>query len=155
MAKKRKASGFVPSGRKPKGPLPDLKGLDVVDDSELYLWAADVRWRRAEARAASEKKTKPTPLAKHFKAVKRRTGTHLSEDIKLIREYWERSVGPVVAAETRVYSFVRGVLTIEVLSGPLLQELRQFDGHGVFSDLSDIWQASQPLVKIKYRLGKR
>lgn len=72
-----------------------------------------------------------------------------------IRDAWVKSVGLEIADETEVHAFKNGVLTISVHSSVLLQEIRQFHAEEILADLRDIWQASIPLLRITYRLGKK
>ncbi|MDR0361145.1 MAG: DUF721 domain-containing protein [Planctomycetota bacterium] len=76
-------------------------------------------------------------------------------DIQIIRTLWKDSVGAEVAGESKVVSFSRGILTIDVFSSALIQELRQFHYESVVKDLRDNWQAATPLLRIKFQPGKR
>lgn len=167
--KKRSAAG----SRIKKAGIGRSPDLEAVDDAELRRWAGEMRRRREEladpkrrpqvvsrlaedgnSRYIVRKQSEPTPVKKLLRAVKPVRTLQTNQDIKLVREAWERAVGPAIAAETRVYSFKKGVLTIAVASPTLLQEIRQFHCHAIFADLSDLWTLAQPLVKATYRLGK-
>lgn len=167
--KKRQATGT----RKKKTAATRQPDLESVDDDELRRWATEMRRRREELadpkrrpyvvsrfvedgsnRFVARKKSEPTPVKKLLRPVKPTRTLQTNQDIKLVREAWERAVGPAIASETRVYSFKKGVLTIAVASPTLLQEIRQFHSHPIFADLSDLWTLTQPLIKVTYRLGQ-
>jgi predicted nucleic acid-binding Zn ribbon protein len=100
-------------------------------------------------------KTQPEALKKFLKTEVKNTGSKLAHDLEWLREMWPKLVGAEVAAETEVYAFKNGTLTISVHNSPLLQEIRQFHGENIFLDLRDVWQGSMPLLKITYRAGKK
>lgn len=156
--------------RSGKKPIP----LDDIEDPELRQWAAEVRRKReelnspkrrrfvvsrydvdGEKRVVARPQSEPLAFNKLTRRAAKKSVPNLSEDIKLIREVWERVAGPDAIVETRVYSFLKGVLTIEVFSSSLLQEIRQFRRHTLFASLLDMWNASQPLIKLNFRLGKK
>lgn len=159
--------------RKPRTAKPPA--LETVEDPELLRWAEEMRRRRQELadpkrrrfvvsrftdvdgqeQKVARKQSEPLPLAVFVKPARRRVMVQSVDDIKLVREAWERAVGPMIAAETRVYSYKKGVLTIEVLAGSLLQEIRQFHKHEIFASVSDVWTLSTPLIRIVYRLGRK
>ncbi len=97
----------------------------------------------------------PAPVKKFLTRSTKKTGSAITQDLLWIRNAWAGLVGPEMAAESEVYAFKNGVLTISVFSSPLLQEIRQFLAESILKDVRDIWQASVPLVKITYRLGKK
>jgi hypothetical protein len=97
----------------------------------------------------------PLPVKKFITRATKKTGSAITQDLLWIRNAWPGLVGPELAAESSVYAFKNGVLTISVFSSPLLQEIRQFLADSLLKDLRDIWQASIPLVKITYRLDKK
>jgi hypothetical protein len=70
-------------------------------------------------------------------------------------ECWAQNVPPEVAEQSRLASFARGVLTIEVFSASLLSEIRQFHQATILEQLRANWTADIPLVKIRYRVGYR
>ncbi|MFQ5654398.1 MAG: DciA family protein [Planctomycetota bacterium] len=54
-----------------------------------------------------------------------------------LREIWSTTVGREVDRMTRVVSYRRGVLTVEVSSAPLLAELRAFAREDLLVSLSE------------------
>lgn len=103
----------------------------------------------------ARQKSEPTEIKKLLKnRVVKKAGSQLAGDLEWLRETWPRTVGEEVAAASEVYAFKNGTLTITVFSSVLLQEIRQFHQEAILQDLRDIWQASIPLVKIVYRIGK-
>lgn len=100
-------------------------------------------------------KSEPEPLKKFIKVDKKKTGSKITEDLLWLREIWPQVVGDMIAADTEVYAFKNGILTISVFSGVLLQEIRQFGAETIVESLRDVWRASIPLLKIQYRMGKR
>lgn len=97
----------------------------------------------------------PTPVKKFLARNTKKTGSAITQDLLWIRSAWSGLVGPEMAAESEIYAFKNGVLTISVFNSPLLQEIRQFLADSLLKDLRDIWQASIPLLRITYRLGKK
>lgn len=95
--------------------------------------------------------SEPTQVKQFLSKATKKTGSTITEDLRWIRSAWPGLVGQEMAAETEVYAFKSGVLTISVSSGTLLQEIRQFLAESILHDLRDIWQASVPLIKITYR----
>jgi len=100
-------------------------------------------------------KSIPVPIKSFLKKSQKKAGESLNADLLLIAASWKRAVAGDIADNSSVYSFKTGVLTISVNSSSLLQEIRQFHKEAILADLRDIWPASQPLVKINYRLGKQ
>lgn len=100
-------------------------------------------------------KSEPTQLKKLLTVDKKKTGSKITQDLLWIRTAWPNVVGQEIAGETEVYAFKDGVLTISVFSSVLLQELRQFNGEAIQVDLRDTWQASIPLLRVEYRLGRK
>lgn len=176
MAKTQKRGKKTPgTTAKPKRSRGKID-LDAIEDPELRQWAKEVDRRRKEQTDPKRqpfvfsktetdegqrqniyrRKVKPVEAKAVLKTLRRRSGAaKIQEDINLARKAWQRAVGDDIASETQVCALVKGVLTIEVSSSSLLQEIRQFHHQVIFSDLSDIWQASQPLITIKYRLGRK
>ena len=101
------------------------------------------------------RKSVPTPVKSFLKKNVQKAGVSLNTDILLINAAWKKAVAGDIAENTEVFSFKNGALIISVYSSSLLQEIRQFHQEAILQDLRDIWLASQPLVKITYRLGKR
>lgn len=175
MAKNRKLPKKIGGTTAKKQQRPRKNDLDAIADPELRLWAKEVDRRRQELadpkrqpfvyakieengqkRTVFRRKTTPAPIGSVIKKLNRKSGAaKIQEDINLARKSWAHAVGDDIVAETQIYSLVKGVLTVEVTSSALLQEIRQFHRQAIFEDLSDIWQASQPLLTIKYRLGKK
>lgn len=167
----KKTSGAAAKTKKRGGKI----DLDAIEDTELRLWAKEVNRRRQELsdpkrqpfifskvdggnqeRAVYRRKTTPAAVGSVLKRIRRKSGAaKIQEDMNLARKSWEQAVGADIASETQVCTLIKGVLTVEVSSSSLLQEIRQFHRQAIFSDLSDVWQASQPLITINYRLGKK
>lgn len=101
------------------------------------------------------RKSIPTPVKSFLKKNVQKAGVSLNADILLINAAWKKAVAGDIAENTQVFSFKNGVLVISVYSSSLLQEIRQFHQEAILQDLRDIWTASQPLVKITYKLGKK
>lgn len=97
----------------------------------------------------------PTQIKRFLKVEKKKTGSRMTQDLAWIREAWTKTVSGDIAAESEVYAFKGGVLTVTVFSGILLQEIRQFHADAILEDMRAIWQASTPLLTIQYRLGGR
>ncbi len=106
-------------------------------------------------RTVARKQSDPVTLKSLVKETVKSYGLRLSDDLEVIRETWAQVVGKENAAETEIFSFKGGVLTIGVSSGTLLQELRQFRQDAILKDLRAIWKASTPLIQLKFRPGKR
>lgn len=100
-------------------------------------------------------RAEPTPLGRFIKQNRKKAGSRLAEDFQCIRDQWRMAVGDAIAGDTAVHSFKNGVLTVNVFSSSLLQEIRQFHQDAILSDLQDVWKASVPLVRLIFRLGKR
>ena len=101
------------------------------------------------------KKSVPLPVKSFLTKNHAKAGRSLNSDLLLIQATWKQSVGSDIGEASQVYAFKNGVLTVTIFSSGLLQEIRQFHQEAILADLRDIWQASQPLVKITYRLGKQ
>ncbi|MCD8349425.1 MAG: DUF721 domain-containing protein [Planctomycetaceae bacterium] len=150
----------------------DKRALDV-EDPEWRAWFLEVARRRAELEAAGKKfvvrtyeddgdsktvarrKADPIVLKKLVKEVAKDMRPRPADDLEAIRNTWASVAGPEIAGESAVYSFRGGILTVEVYSGILLQELRQFHATALVKDLRDVWPASVPLVQLKFRTGKQ
>lgn len=161
-----------------KAPVPGKRLLakmaDEEEDPEWRRWFEEVARRKKQAAdpkarpmrfsrfdkdgetgTVRRRQAEPEPVKKFLKKNVQRAGAGLSVDLMLIRSAWGMVVGGDVAGESDVYSFKNGVLTVTVFSSSLLQEIRQFHQDAILRDLRDVWQASQPLVRVGYRLGKR
>lgn len=166
---KAKRSAF-PGTR--KGAL-DKRAMEV-EDPAWRSWFLEVARRRAELEDAKKKpfvvstfewdgeertvgrqKSEPTPLKKLVKETTKSFGVRLADDLEAVRTAWAQVSGSEIAAETAFFSLRAGILTIEVFSGVLLQELRQFQKDALVKDLRDIWPATVPLVELKFKPGKR
>ncbi|MCD8138726.1 MAG: DUF721 domain-containing protein [Planctomycetaceae bacterium] len=144
-----------------------------VEDPAWRAWFLEVARRRAEVEQAGKRfvvrtyeedggsktvarrKADPVPVKKLVKDVARDMRPRPADELDMIRTAWAKVAGEEVAGESAVYSFRGGVLTVEVYSGILLQELRQFHAAALVKDLRDVWPASVPLVSLKFRTGKR
>jgi hypothetical protein len=120
----------------------------------------DPDWRRffleVGFKRGDRKKKEPKPAAqlKKFLMVEsRQTGSKLAGDLEWLRGVWPRLVDAEVAAETDIFAFKNGTVTVVVYNSALLQEIRQFHWEAIFQDLRDAWQGSMPLLKIAYRIG--
>lgn len=103
----------------------------------------------------ARQKSEPTEIKKLLKKrLVKTAGSRLAGDLEWLRETWPRTVDAEVGAASEVHAFKNGVLTITVFSSVLLQEIRQFHQEAILHDLRDVWQASIPLVKVVYRIGK-
>lgn len=100
-------------------------------------------------------RSEPQKLGKLVKREGKKSGRSLDVDLMIIESCWKNAVGEEIAGESRLYSFKNGVLTMVIFSSSLLQEIRQFHHEAILRDLRDIWQASVPLLKVVYKLGKR
>lgn len=144
------------------------------DDPAWRNWFLEVARRRAELEDAKKKpfvvstfewegeerkvvrqKSEPIVLKKLVKDTTKSLGVRLADDLAAVRTAWAQVAGAEIAAETAVFSLRAGTLTIEVFSGVLLQELRQFHQDALTKDLRDIWPATVPLVHVKFKPGKR
>lgn len=102
----------------------------------------------------SRKRAKPEPASTWVKKEAKLFNSDRISDLEHIRELWKKSVDLEVASESEVISFNRGVLTVEVSSSSLIQELRQFHYEPLLADLRDAWPAKTPLVRIKFQPGR-
>ncbi len=100
-------------------------------------------------------RTEPEAVKKFLRFELKNTGSKLEHDLEWLRGVWPKLVGAEVAAETDVFAFKNGVVTIAVYNSALLQEIRQFHKETIFQDLRDVWQGSMPLLKIAYRIGTK
>ncbi len=73
-------------------------------------------------------------------------------DRLVLEAAWAAAVGPEVVAQTRVLGMRRGVLEVEVRSGPLLQELAQFHKRALLGKLRPALPAVT-LTDLKFRAG--
>lgn len=111
--------------------------------------------RDGEKRTVARKQTEPVGIKKLVRETTRSLGSRLKDDLEAVRSAWAQVAGAEIAAETGVFSFKGGILTVEVHSAALLQELRQFQSEALIKDLRDIWPASVALVQLKFKTGKR
>lgn len=88
-------------------------------------------------------------LAGFLKASK--TGRDLARDALEAR--WSETVGPEVAASSRVRGYRDGLLTIEVASSALLQELSTFYGASILAVLKAKGGPFGEVREIAFRLG--
>ena len=100
------------------------------------------------------KQSAPGLLKSFMKSGDKKSGRGLNIDLALLVATWRQAVGADIAEATSVYSFKNGVLTIQVDSSSLLQEIRQFHQEAIYRDLIDSWQLSMPLLKIIYKQGR-
>ncbi len=150
----------------------DKRAMDV-EDPAWRAWFLEVARRRGELEKAEKRfvirtyeddggsktvarhKSDPVLLKKVVKDVAKDMRPKPADELEAIRATWATVAGPEIAAESAVYSFRGGILTIEVYSGILLQELRQFHADALVKDLRDVWPASVSLVQLKFRTGQR
>ncbi len=125
-------------------------------DPEWQRWFKEVEYRRRNRRDRSKfLKSMPATLKTVIRLGDKKTGRKVAPDVEALARLWEATVGAEVAAESCVYSFKNGVLTISIFSSSLLQEIRQFSQKAIEQDLRDVWSLPTPLVRIAYRVGKR
>lgn len=164
--------------RTKKTPVPGKRLLanlvNEEEDPEWRRWFREIERRKKQAADPKSKpmlfsrfdkegetgivrrrQSDPEPVKKFLKKNAARAGTGLNVDFMLIRAAWNLVVGKEIAEESEIFAFKNGVLTVTVFSSALLQEIRQFHQAAILSDLRDVWKASQPLVRVGYRLGKR
>ncbi len=147
----------------------------LENDPEWRVWFQDVAKRRQEI-AEREKKGElrisrfavdgevknvcrvegtPQAVGEILKNQARDFKLDISYDLELLQETWQKVVGELLANDSAVFSFKGGVLTIEVYSSALFQEIRFFHADVIQKDLRDAWPLKLPLASIRYRLGKR
>jgi hypothetical protein len=80
-----------------------------------------------------------------------KVGRDLARDA--LEALWREAVGPEIAASTRVRGFRGGVLTIEVASSALLQELSTFYGASILTSLKAQGGPFGEVREIAFRLG--
>ena len=124
-------------------------------DPKRRPWVFSAFDKENESGSVVRRRSVPLELKKFIKSDRKKAGSSLDVDLLRIESAWKTAVGEEIVNESGVYSFKNGVLTITVFSSSLLQEIRQFHQSAILRDLRDIWTASQPLVRIQYRLGKR
>ncbi|MCC8164768.1 MAG: DUF721 domain-containing protein [Planctomycetes bacterium] len=108
-----------------------------------------------EERVVARQKSVPVPVKKIVDQVVNLKALGISLDIESIREVWGEVVGLEIARDTALYSFKNGIVTIDVHSPTLFQELRAFYAEDIKKDLRDKWPLSVPLVDVKYRLARK
>ena len=96
----------------------------------------------------------PGQIKKHVLKVLPNKVATVHHDYEEITRLWHLSVGDAIVGESRFLSFKQGIVTIEILSSTLLQEIRQFHQQAILADMRDIWTLDHPLLGIKYILGK-
>lgn len=101
------------------------------------------------------KRAKPEPASTWVKKEAKQFNSEKISDLQSIQELWKKSVDGEVASESEVVSFNRGVLTVEVSSASLIQELRQFHYEPLLADLREAWPAKTPLVRVKFQPGRK
>ncbi|MCD7895293.1 MAG: DUF721 domain-containing protein [Planctomycetaceae bacterium] len=106
-------------------------------------------------RVVARPKSFPTPVKKIVEKVVNLKALGIAINIESIREAWTAVVGEEIAKDTGLYSFKNGIVTIDVYSPTLFQELRAFYADGIQKDLRDKWPLSVPLVEVKYRLARK
>ncbi len=97
----------------------------------------------------------PQPVKEILKNQARDFKLDISYDLQLLQETWQKVVGELIANDSAIFSFKGGVLTIEVYSSALFQEIRLFHAEVIQKDLRDAWPLVLPLASIRYRLGRR
>ena len=103
----------------------------------------------------ARRKSIPEPVGKQIRKHLPGKFSALGEDYREITRLWRLAVGDAVADESRLHSFKGGVVTMEIHSSSLLQEIRQFHQAAILADLRDIWTLRHPLLTIRYAIGKR
>ncbi len=147
----------------------------LENDPEWRVWFQEVAKRRkelaekakqgevrcckyevdGEERSVSRPAGEPQLLKSVLKNQLRDFKLDIGYDLELLKETWRNVVGEMLAAESGVFSFKGGVLTIEVYSSSLFQEIRAFHAAAIQKDLFDAWPLKVPLASIRYRLGQK
>ncbi len=128
---------------------------DALRNAAATPWVYTVIDKENESIVVSRRKTDPELVKKFIPFKLPKNIVSVSQDFDKIQEVWKRVVGAEIAEDTRFYAFKNGILTIEVFSSILLQELRQFHYDALLSDLRSVWPIDIPLVSIKFRNGKK
>ncbi len=106
----------------------------------------------------ARKRSEPAALSAFLKKQPTHTAKKqntLLENYHEITRLWNSVVGEEIAAESELYSFKAGIVTITITSGSLLQERRQFHLDPIKEDLRNIWTLATPLLTVKLRPGKK
>ncbi len=123
-------------------------------DPKRQPWIASRYDKEGDGGTIIRRRVEPKKISAFIKQDAKKSGRSLGLDLQCIQSAWTHAVGGEIAAESGVYAFKNGVLTIEIYSSSLLQEIRQFHQDAILKDLRDIWQVSIPLLRIVYKLGK-
>lgn len=173
MAMARKKAGSRRPPAAPSAPkYPRL--VESEPDPQWQRWFKEVELRRQDRRDPGKrkwvfnkiqkedgvteffrKKSEPVPFKQIIRLDEKKTGRKVTPDLLAVAELWEATVGADIASESAIYSLKNGILTVNIFSSGLLQEIRQFHQAAIEQDLRDVWNLSMPLVRITYRLGKR
>lgn len=111
--------------------------------------------KEGDSRIVVRQQSEPRAIKTFLKQDAKKAGRNLPFDLECIQTAWKHAVGPDIGANSSLYSFKNGILTMDIHSSALLQEIRQFHQEAIFKDLFDIWPGPMPLIKIIYRQGKR
>ena len=130
----------------------EQKRRKIIEDKQrLVIFTVE---RETGSETIARTKSIPNQIKKQVLKVLPNKLTALQHDFEEISRLWRVSVGDIIAEESRFLSFKQGIITIEVSSSTLLQEIRQFHQQAILADLRDIWTLEHPLLGIKYILGK-
>lgn len=102
----------------------------------------------------ARQKSEPLEAKSLVKDYAKKTGLKKLLELKDFAEVWQRSVAPEVAAESRVFAYKDGILTVDVFNSPLLQEIKQFHKSAILATLRKNWLLPLPLDQVKFRLAK-
>ncbi len=160
-----------------KDPFAPSVGTNKEQDPDWKKWFTEIERRRhalhdrtkqkiihakVEKEGFTEKVARRRSEPAALSAFLKKQPTHtpkkqntLLESYQEITRLWNSVVGEEIAAESELYSFKGGTVTITVTSGSLLQEMRQFHIDAIKEDLRNIWTLSTPLVTVKLRPGKK
>ena len=166
----KKSSGSAPLEKAPKKPRLSSR---YDQDDEYASWFRSVEYKKTldgttrkrrlvvstfekDGRTITVARQKSEPLdAKSLvKDYAKATGLKKLLELRDFAEVWQRSVAPEIAAESRVFAYKDGILTVDVFNSPLLQEIKQFHKDGILATLRKNWILPLPLDQVKFRLAK-
>ena len=93
------------------------------------------------------------PIGKLIRLREKRSGQAFGLSRDEAAEEWRLAVEKEIFENSEVHSFKNGVLTVKVHSSALLQEIRQFRGREIMSQLRLSWHSLSPLIKVAYIAG--
>lgn len=102
----------------------------------------------------ARQKSEPLDAKSLVKDYAKKTGLKKLLGLKNFAEVWRQSVAPEIAAESSVFAYKDGILTVDVFNSPLLQEIKQFHRDAILTALRKNWILPLPLDQVKFRLAK-